>query len=275
LTIDDQTQLILQALEEAEAKAPDLSAYYEYHRALFQLLDQAQGEISGVLEMVDEEALQARLLQGLPLLSFDQLPVEADRFAGLVSDVAQVLSTYDETLAGQAVPDSPTECLALARRRFAEGQADGEQDSAQDEATLAQMAVDLALRPYLAWAAEQVLPHVNQGLWKRGCCPVCGGAPDFAILDAETGARHLLCSRCDSQWRYRRLGCPFCDVADYARFVYYPGEGGVYRLYVCRECQRYLKTIDLRETARTVLLPVERVTTVAMDVAARQEGYRT
>jgi FdhE protein len=274
LTIDDQTQLILQALEEAEAKSPGLSAFCAYHRALLRLLGQARSEISGVLEMVDEEVLQVRLRQGLPLLSFDQLPVEADRFARLVSSVVQVLSAYDPALVDQAVPDSPAECLTLARQRFVEGQAGGRLDEAQTEATLAQTSVDLALMPYLAWAAERVLPHVDQERWKRGYCPVCGGAPDFAALDAETGARHLLCSRCNSQWRYRRLGCPFCDVADHARLVYYPSEDGVYRLYVCRECRRYLKTIDLRETARTVLLPVERVTTVAMDVTARQEGYR-
>jgi FdhE protein len=276
MTIDDQTQLILQALEEAEAQSSGLSAYFEYHRALFRLLGQARSELSGTLEMVDEAALQARVLQGLPLLSFDQLPVQADRFAALVSNVAQLLSTYDSNLAGQTVPDNPAGCLALARQRFEEGQAVGERDEThEDEATLARASVDLALRPFLAWVAEQVLPHVNQERWKRGYCPVCGGAPDFATLDAETGARHLLCSRCSSMWRYRRLGCPFCDVADHARLVYYPSEDGVYRLYVCGKCRRYLKTIDLRETARSVLLPVERVTTVSMDVAARQEGYRT
>jgi hypothetical protein len=36
---------------------------------------------------------------------------------------------------------------------------------------------------------------------------------------------------------------------------------------------RYLKTIDLREVERDVLLPVERILTVAMDAAARAEGY--
>jgi len=35
-----------------------------------------------------------------------------------------------------------------------------------------------------------------------------------------------------------------------------------------------LKTIDLRQAGRAILLPVERVTTVAMDAAARQAGYR-
>jgi len=270
LTFDNQTQLVLQALEEAGTKNPDLSAYCEFHRTLFRTLSQARTEISGTLEMVDGEALRGRLLQGLPLLSFAQLPVEAERFAKLVSTVAQVLKDYDPDLAEQTVPDSPVECLALARQRFEKGQTGRE----QSEATLAQVSVDLALKPYLEWAAERVLPHVDQERWKRGYCPVCGGAPDFATLDAESGARHLLCSCCNSQWRYRRLGCPFCGTTDHTKMVYYPGEDGVYRLYVCQECQRYLKTIDLRQVGRAILLPVERVTTVAMDVAATQEGYR-
>ena len=272
--MDNRTQLILQALEEAGAQNPDLSTFYELQRALLRVLGQAKAEISGTLELVDGEALRARQFQGLPLLSFAQLPVEAERFAGLVSAVARVLSDYDPELAEQTVPDSPTECLALARQRFEEGQAGSEHGEAQGKLTLAQTSVDLALKPYLEWAAEQISPHVDQERWKRSCCPVCGGAPDFATLDEESGARRLLCSRCGSQWDYRRLGCPFCDTTDHTKMMYYPSEDGVYRLYVCQECRHYLKTIDLRETARAVVLPVERITTVAMDVAAQQEGYR-
>ena len=266
-------QIISEALTEAARQKPDLAPYYEFHRTLLQVLDQVRTEISETLELADEEALQARLIEGLPLLSFAQLPVDAERFAKLVSTVAQLLIGYDPELVGQAVSDSPAECLALARQRFEDGQATGKQEE-PGEVTLTQMSVDLALKPYLEWAAEQVLPYVEQQLWKRGYCPACGGAPDLASLEAEAGARHLLCSRCNSQWIYRRLGCPFCETTDHTKLVYYPSEDGVYRLYVCQECKRYLKTIDLRQVGRTVLLPVERLTTVAMDAAARQEGYR-
>ena len=265
---------VSEALTEAARQEPDLASYYEFHRRLFQILDQARTEISATMEIVDQEALQARLLQGLPLLSVAQLPVEGERFAELVSTVAQLLIGYDLDLVGQPVPDSPAECLALAQQRFEEGQVGGEQGEELEEATLAQVSVDLALKPYLEWAAEQVLPHVDQQRWRRGYCPVCGGAPDFATLEAEVGARYLLCSRCNSQWVYRRLGCPFCETTDHAKLVYYPSEDGVYRLYVCQECRRYLKTIDVRQAGRVVLLPVERVTTVAMDAAAQEKGYR-
>ena len=274
MTSDNQTQSILRALEEAGTQNPHLSAYYEFHRTLVQILSKTGAEIRGTQEMVDEEVLQARLVQGVPLLSFAQLPLAGEPFAELISTVAQLLADYDPELAEQTVPDGPAECLALARHRFEEGQMVGERSGEPEEATLAEVSVDLALRPYLEWAAEQVLPYVDQKRWKRGYCPVCGGAPDFAFLDEEIGARHLLCSRCNSEWLYRRLGCPFCGTTDHTKLFYYPSEDGVYRLYVCQECQRYLKMIDLRKVSRVVLLPVERVTTVAMDAAAQQEGYK-
>jgi FdhE protein len=91
------------------------------------------------------------------------------------------------------------------------------------------------------------------------------------LLEKESGARKLVCSRCASLWPYRRLGCPFCESQ--AKQTYYPSKDGVYRLYVCPDCNRYLKTIDLREVYRKVYPMVERLLTVGMDLAAQQEGY--
>jgi formate dehydrogenase maturation protein FdhE len=67
------------------------------------------------------------------------------------------------------------------------------------------------------------------------------------------------------------LGCPFCDSTDEQH--YHPSDDGIHRLYVCPVCNRYLKTIDLRQTARPVQPIVERLLTVGMDLAAHEEGY--
>lgn len=279
MPVDERDQAMLKALERAALEDPDLSAYYELHRTLLHTLAEARAGISATLEMVDEEALQARMLQGLPLLSFSQVPLEAERFAELVSTITGVLRESNPALEGETVPDSPAGCLTLARRRFAARQV-GEElaiqggGEEQSMASLAQVVVDLALKPYLEWAAEQVLPHIDQERWKRGYCPVCGGAPDFACLEENKGARHLVCSRCNSQWLYHRLGCPFCGSHDHTDLFYYTSEDEAHRLYICQACRRYLKVVDLRRVGRQVLVPVERITTVAMDVAARQEGYK-
>jgi FdhE protein len=266
-------------LQAASEREPDLGTYYKYHCTLFEMLAQAKAGISAKAEMVDDTAIQARLLEGLPLLSFAQVPLEAGRFAELVSDVAGLLVESNPDLEGQTVPARPDECLDLARQRFGMGQSvNGQVDTGpgeiEGEASLAQMSVDLALKPYLEWAAERVLPRVEVDRWKRRYCPACGGAPDFGSLEEDSGTRYLLCSRCSSQWPYRRVGCPFCGTVDHTELSYYLSEDEVYRLYVCQACHRYLKVLDLRKASHQVPFPVERVTTVGMDVAARQQGYR-
>jgi FdhE protein len=261
------------ALTEAAKREPELASYYELHRALFELQDEARQGIEAVLELADEEALGARVHQGLPLLAFEQLPLEPRRFARLAEEIAAVLTDYEVAVAVDSMPEGPDEWVDLARRQFEMGQVHQERDEEPEEATLSQVAADLALKPYVAWAADQVMPHVDQSHWRRDYCPACGGAPDFALLDEEVGARRLVCSRCDAQWSYPRVGCPFCGTSDHTQLSYYVGEDKSYRLYVCDSCRRYLKTVDLRETTRVVRLPVERITTLRMDAAAHQEGY--
>jgi FdhE protein len=80
-----------------------------------------------------------------------------------------------------------------------------------------------------------------------------------------------MCSRCAALWSYRRIGCPFCAAEE--RPVFYSGEDGLHRLYVCQVCKGYLKATDLREARRVVHPMVERLLTVGMDLAAQQEGY--
>ncbi len=104
---------------------------------------------------------------------------------------------------------------------------------------------------------------------------MCGGPPDFATLVSKKGyevyGRQLLCTRCDMEWGYQHSGCPFCGETE--QWAYFPDENKVFRLYVCDACHRYLKTVDWRETFAHRSLPVARVITVEMDLAAVQAGY--
>jgi FdhE protein len=280
LTAVNRTERIIKQLTEVAEKYPDMAGFCAFHQKLLRLQSAAKAEIQATLELADERALKARSRRGLLLISFDQLPIEAERFARLATDLAAVLVEQDPDLVGQPLTDEATAWLALAQKRFEEGQATATEPSGDDgadevepEPVLADLAADLALQPYLQWAADQVLPHIEQEWWKRRYCPVCGGPPDFSVLEEAAGARHLICSRCNCEWHFRRLGCTFCDNSDYSKLVYYPSDDEVYRLYVCQACRRYLKAIDLRKVQRQVLPEVERIASVAMDVAAQQEGY--
>ena len=273
---EERARQVMEALAEAGAQNPELADFYGFHQKVFRLQHEAKAEIAATLEMLDQEALRARVLQGLPQLSFAQLPLEIEVFSRLATEIAQALVQYNPKLAAGTDGLEEVDWLSLAGRRFEQGMANEseEEDPEEPEMGLVETAVDLALQPYLEWAAEQVMAHVDQDRWKRRHCPVCGGAPNFAVLVEETGARHLLCSRCRSQWLYKRLECPFCNNTDPTRLLYYPSEDEVYRLYVCQVCKHYLKAIDLRKATHRVVLSVEPLLTVAMDLAAQEQGYK-
>lgn len=127
-----------------------------------------------------------------------------------------------------------------------------------------------ALHPFLRTYAQVVAPFIDTSIWYRAYCPVCGGRADFAALAKETGARLLLCARCDFEWFYWRGVCPFCECDDPDQQKYFLSDDQVYRLYVCEKCHRYIKTIDLRRVGDERFLPVERILTLDLDLAALQ-----
>ena len=270
----DSDQEILDALDQARSEHEDLAELLDLYGALAEVQYETKAQVSVDLDVLDDVAIRQRVAEGLPLLTFDDLSLGPVAFARLVKDIMGVLVDHSSDWAEVATSmdePSPGELVKLARNSF-----EGEARSSATELSasgLIGLSVDLALVPYLERAAEALLPRVDQSDWFRGYCPVCGAVPDLAFLNEEGGARDLVCSRCNSRWRYVRLRCPFCGTSDSANLQYYPSDDEIYRLYVCEACKHYLKTVDLRVTQTKLPAPVERVLTVAMDVAAQEQGY--
>ena len=142
------------------------------------------------------------------------------------------------------------------------------------EEALLNTLIHATLKPFLESHAVLLNGLVDQEHWRHGYCPVCGGSPDFAFLDRDRASRWLFCSRCNAEWLFQRLECPFCGNEDQKSLAYFTDDTGLYRLYVCEKCRHYIKTIDLRQTAADILLPLERLETIDLDTQAQQKGYR-
>jgi FdhE protein len=121
--------------------------------------------------------------------------------------------------------------------------------------------------------AKALISLVDQENWRREYCPICGGRPDLAFLDKERGSRWLMCSRCDTRWLYQRLQYPYCRTQDPDALYFFTDATGLYRLYVCEQCRKYIKAIDLRCTESEISLPLERILTLDMDRQAEEKGY--
>ena len=273
----EQDLQVLRALMAAREKHEELADLLDFYYDLYEVQFEAKAGFPEP-EVRDELAARWRLEGGIPQLTFDQLSVVPGVLGPLVSRVMHVLIRHNPQWESKLQEHSSEELVALAREIFERWDTltapKPDTDATAAEAGVApssMLAVGFAMAPYLQRAAEVILPQLDLKLWTQGHCPICGGRPNLALLGKEGGARELVCSRCNSLWPYSRLGCPLCGSKEKQR--YYPSEDGIYRLYVCPDCNRYLKTVDLREVHRKVLPAVERLLTVGMDLAAHQEGY--
>lgn len=112
----------------------------------------------------------------------------------------------------------------------------------------------------------------NFDQWLQGKCPVCGGRPNFALLDKEDGKRYLYCGLCEVKWRFHRLSCPYC-LNNESQFITVEGMEK-YRVYFCDQCRGYIKTIDERRAGGADIdLFWEDIKTLQLDILAINEGY--
>jgi formate dehydrogenase accessory protein FdhE len=277
MTISDQDLQVLHTLAGAIEQHQELAQLLEFYRDLYQVQFEAKAQLPAPA-LRNERAVSWRLEGGIPQLTFDQLAIDPASFAQLVASIVEVLLRHNPAWQFQYQEVEPPELVAMAREVFENWETltapkaaagIGLEDSWTGQPLA--LAVGFALAPYLQRASEVILPQLALSQWSQDHCPVCGGRPNLALFESEQGARQLVCSRCNCLWRYPRVGCPFCGSKE--KQFYYPSEDGVYRLYVCPACNRYLKTMDLRGVYREVNPVVERLLTVGMDLAAAQEGY--
>ena len=93
-----------------------------------------------------------------------------------------------------------------------------------------------------------------------------------ALLEvARAAQRTLHCSLCETAWPYVRLQCPFCenDNRDDLSYLHAESEEGL-RVDLCSRCGHYLKTMDLRELAGPIIVPLDDMATWHLDLIAHE-----
>jgi len=243
--------------------------YIDLHRKLLGLR-----VMNSYLPVLDDRIRQIanRFAQGNFVLRFDDAFPEESLFCELFSEANRIVS--------EQFPDSRLENpqpSVIKKAADAWYQYSSMNDIAQ-EIGISWEALSLCLRsafhPILVRYSEQLSPVVNQDSWRQKVCPICGGKPDFAFLDKEAGARWLICSRCDAEWLFLRLECPFCGNREQDSLAYRTDEKELYRLYTCERCRSYIKAVDLRRSGEDVLFPLERIVTLDLDRQAHEAGYQ-
>lgn len=273
-TISNQT---LNNLEEWVNKEACSSRFLDFYKGLLRIQAKVEECLTIPKPELSERAVNIRLSGGKPLLKFDTLAINWPMIEETFKKVTVAFSEYPDLfgpIPEALLKEKPRQTLTkkIAKSWF-EGK--GLPSTIADEDIslyLLDLLIHQTLRPFLIKHSQSLNSLVNQVKWQRGYCPICDGQPDISYLEKEVGARWLVCSRCDTNWHFRRLVCQNCGTQDSNSMKYFTDDGGIYRLYVCNECHTYLKTIDLRKAQ--VFLPLERLLTLDIDRQGQEMGYQ-
>lgn len=275
-----KTLSVIKELEQREGKAETIPLLLVFYLRLLKVQAGAEQKILVPEPLLSDAVANKRLEQGKPLLRFKDLKLDFGLLQEIFSDVTGIFADYSELfeldieLVRQLDPGSIIGPETL-RAWFEKNRIPRGVTPHGISQPLLKNMILATLKPYLTSYQEAIIGIVRQEYWRRGYCPVCGGAPDFAYLEREQGSRWLVCSRCDAEWLFQRLECPYCRNLDQKTLAYFTDESGLYRLNVCDECHQYLKCIDVRKkTESEVRLPLERLETLDLDRQAQEKGYR-
>lgn len=132
----------------------------------------------------------------------------------------------------------------------------------------------LSIYPSIQHCSEQLQTvRKNMPDLKKGYCPICGNHPDMAFLDKD-GKRHLKCCFCSHQWETGRMGCVFCENNEKnMQHYFYTEEEKEYRVNLCDKCRHYIKVVDLRQMDRPFCPNIEMISTLHLDMKAKEQGY--
>ena len=274
--IQDLVQHIDRLIQQRPAAKTALTPFRELALLMAQIDPQAKPfEIEkGVMDIKQQE--------GFPLFSKEELPLDFDAATDLLKKFLGHLGATDRD-------DREGLKKALKKAHDTGGWSTNlfKTILKQDEKALSLIAkeVDLdpntiqflgqvALTPSIYALRDAVSANIDTDGWDYGYCPICGSQPDMGYF-AKTGGRYLHCELCGEEWAFSRIRCPFCDNQDQETLGYFEAEEEEgFRVYFCRECMRYLKTIDKKAFEEEAPLELENLATIHLDLLANENEFK-
>jgi formate dehydrogenase maturation protein FdhE len=253
------------------------------YRDLFELTEKTSLQARDQKELTSDEA-QMRLSEGFTLIDPGDLFPGPDAMVAIVKDVVQILARHSEDpeLLMKDMVDltaEPAKLSDLARTFLTEGEEALRRElllipEANPEVVMFVLFNSLK-GPFLD--AAHKCEGIDTSGWEKGFCPVCGGEPAVGYVTGEGGKRYLICFRCESHWRYKRLTCPYCGNESPKETGFLYSEDADYKTLsagVCNECKAYIKGWRLEGDELGDMHPeVEDLKTPGFDRAVEEEGF--
>ena len=275
-------------LRSIKDRHPELGDAVDMHLELLELHRRIQGRVPLPWFDLNAEVLTRHQAEARPLLRFEDIPLELTDLRLMVRQTADVLRRHgaleepdfqkvqalgrDMTLLAVAGQWYRTRAERPVNTPAAVGAVARPHEAGGADLGMLDQVLTLAMRPFLMRCAEVLQQRADLSVWTHPHCALCGGEPDFAVV-TPAAERHLICSRCTLRWKFESLTCPHCLNGNRSLIKSFEWAGGLYRVYACDVCHRYLKAYDARRASRPVMPMVDSVATLPLDAAAMQRGY--
>ena len=260
---------------------------YKEILGFFKYIIREQHKIKPLIEVeqidINEETVKTQMKEGFPLIDKKDIKLDMKAAKALFTKLCRGLQRKDVRIAAeakkisQAVRKKEVDLEELFSRVLDgdSGYVDFIANKTGQHKWLLSFLAENSIKPSLEAYAEMFKGYVDQESWYKGYCPVCGSQPERGELRIDAGERFLECSACSFKWRFKRVVCPFCgnDDSKKLRFFNTETDGKAYRVDVCEDCKKYIKSIDLREVQGDVVPIVEDIGTLHLDIIAEKEGY--
>jgi len=275
---DAAQERIRKACREVTGVRPAYTEILKFYEAVF--LAQEEAKIHTHVPQIDisEDILAMKLAEKFPLVAAADFEIDlaaSTRLLEKLCEIAGGSASVGMKEAARIISESigseslnPKDLFDLAL-----GKDTSEKIPAGVSADMALLFGYNSIRPSLRLCSEHLSASLNaEEPWRTGYCPICGSSPGLSMLKGE-GERHYVCSFCWHEWLTPRIYCPFCDNTDSSQLHYFfSDEEPEYRVDGCDRCSRYIKTIDLRKTSRTIEPVVEAIATLHLDLKAGDQA---
>jgi FdhE protein len=281
-TVNPGTDAVGEFVDAYIVEHPEFAEALRMYGAIMEAQQSALESIPCPTSALEPGQWEVRLASGQSLLDPRDVEIDAAGFRALVARICKVLdearpdglSYRDELSAWDGLSE---ERIERTRDMVLSGEELDFRPSSElspEDLELVRNILWEALTPFYRKSAEAVASDLEQSLWQRGSCPVCGGNPLMGKYRREDGLWLVECSLCHTLWNLQRARCPFCDESEGSLEYLFIDEDKSRRVNYCSKCKRYVKTVDVRESDKDALLPLEDLITVQLDLAASQEGLK-
>jgi FdhE protein len=266
----------LKKIEEHKKSSPQYKELMDILEEIMILREKFKQNLKKDVFSVNEKFLSAKLKGEFPLVDFSREDYdlrEPHKYFLALLEIAAKLNPEETQELLDGLENGSINFREMVLESFHPSQ---EEEFEEDDESfdLISFFVEESLRPALENLSEKYGDAIRKSNWSEGYCPICGKEPKIGEIRDEEGYRFLYCSQCGIEWNYMRIKCPFCGNEEQKTLAYFTVEEDErYRVEVCDNCKRYIKTVDFRKTNERADLEVEDIATIHLDMLANEEGY--